>query len=157
MPRQETEYSKIFVDCAIKQGGHAFKIAMSTVSGLPDLYCAMPGYVPVLLEAKLIKDVGGTFKRKINYSKLQHNLLKDCNRVYNNIKVAYGLVFVKDYMGEDYCCLMDPDLPQLTNLDITSPSVRGVMPVYKGMIDVVGLFTGVVAPTGIRVAYITKT
>lgn len=144
MATQESQYCTKFVDCAIRQGGYAFKIAMSAVSGLPDLYCAMPGHVPVLLEAKLIKDVGSKFSRTIKYSKLQHNLLTSCNAVYTSPLAAYGLIFVKDYMGEDYCILMNPDVPIITDNELRTAKIGCCITMYKDMIDVSALFYGTV-------------
>lgn len=87
-------------------------------SGLPDLYCSVPSYGPVLLEAKYLKEVCPKFNRTINYSALQKIFLQDCNKSINN--TAFGLIGFKldkqlyaavishhmtkiDYNFRDYC------------------------------------------------------
>lgn len=138
----EKDYEEIFIASAKKQGGHAFKIKMSTISGLPDIYCVMPGYAPVLLEAKLIKDVGLKFKRTINYSKLQTELLKNCNKV-NTKSIAYGLIFVKDYGDKDLCLLMEPDIPTLSHNDLFTLE-PGLVYIQNKHVDVMTLFQHIV-------------
>lgn len=137
--KTEKDYEEMFITCVKQQGGHAFKIKMSSINGLPDMYCVMPGFVPVLLEAKLIKDVGAKFKRTIHYSKLQTELLKNCNKVNPLHTVAYGLVFVKGYMEQDYCTLMEPEIPTLTNYDITSLR-HGLVGIHSYGLNVKDLF-----------------
>lgn len=140
--KTEKEYEELFISCVKRQGGHAFKIKMSTISGLPDLYCVMPGYSPVLLEAKLIKDVNLKFKRTIRYSKLQVELLKNCNKV-NSVMTAFGLVFVKDHDGTDVVILMDPEVPTITHNDLHSLK-HGYTYIVDGAINVNNLFHAVV-------------
>lgn len=141
--KTEKDYEELFISCAKKQRGHAFKIKMSTINGLPDMYCVMPGYAPVLLEAKLIKDVGAKFKRTIHYSKLQTELLNNCNKVNPVYTIAFGLIFVKEHMGSDYCILMPPEVPTITHNDTMSME-KGIVYIDKGGINVLRLFRDVV-------------
>lgn len=139
----EKDFEELFISCAKRQKGYAFKIKMSSINGLPDLCCVMPGFVPVLLEAKLIKDVGSTFKRTINYSKLQTELLSKCNKVNPVHTVAWGLVFVKYCDGYDYCALMEPEIPTMTHNDILSRTI-GVVAIEGGGLNILKLFDGMV-------------
>lgn len=139
----ENDYENLFISSVKKQGGHAFKIKMSSIGGLPDLCCFMPGYSPVLLEAKLIKDVGLKFKRTIHYSKLQVELLKNCNKV-NSVLTAYGLIFIKDYDGKDACILMDPEVPTITHNDILSLEPGYIYIQRDKALDVNNLFKHIV-------------
>ena len=140
--KSEKEFVDCFIYSAVKQGGFAFKISAPTVSGLPDLYCAMPGFVPVLLEAKFIKDVGAKFKRKIDYSMLQLNLMNNVNKVYSHSddNAAFGLIGIRtDY--ELYCKLMHPGVQIITHKDLNP----GVNTIQDGnFIDVNLLFRHVV-------------
>lgn len=114
----ETDFKNVFCESARKQGGYTFKIAMSTVSGLPDLYCAMPGMVPVLLEAKFIKGItSNTFCRKIPYRAMQKEIMRGCNRPNKNKLVAYGLIGIK-IEDKVYYKLMNPAVQIITNGDI---------------------------------------
>lgn len=79
------------------------------------MYCVMPGYAPVLLEAKIIKSVKANFKRTIHYSRLQTNLLNECN-VVNTYPVGFGLIFVSGY--HEAVKLMHPDIPQISDDDL---------------------------------------
>lgn len=114
----ESDFKKVFCSSVGKFGGYSFKIAMSTMSGLPDIYCAMPGYVPVLLEAKYDKSITeGKFKRKIKYRPFQREILNNCNKVYKyytNYKVSFCLMGL-DINDKKYCTLIDPELKEITH------------------------------------------
>lgn len=119
--QNETDFKNAFCDSVSKQGGYTFKIAMSTMRGLPDIYCAMPGYIPLLLEGKYIKDLPeGKFSRKIKYRPLQREILISCNKVYSGmyggtkVKVAYCLMGI-DLGNKKYCTLLDPEVQVITH------------------------------------------
>lgn len=116
----EADFKKVFCDSVAKQGGYTFKIAMSSVSGLPDIYCAMPGFVPVLLEAKWMKNLPlGKFKRKIPYRPLQREILSNCNRVYADRfdYVAWGLIGM-EIDEQKYCTLLKPGVEIITEKEL---------------------------------------
>lgn len=139
--KNEADFKNVFCKSVEKQGGYTFKIAMSTVSGLPDLYCAMPGYAPVLLEAKWIKDCGPTFKRKIPYRPLQRDILNSANKASINSHkeklIAYGLVGVEYYDGNKFCVLMPPQVQIISEEDIFRIGSRSIV---NGEIDIERLF-----------------
>lgn len=101
-------------------------------SGLPDLYCVMPGYVPLLLEAKFIKDFKN--QRKIPYTKLQSHLLIECNKP-NKTPVAFGLIGVQTTAGNRYCMLINPGVQIVTFEDLAKST-----PFVGNHIDVDHLF-----------------
>lgn len=139
--KTEKDFVELFLWSVARQKGHAFKISAPTIGGLPDLYCAMPGYAPVLLEAKLIRDVKANFKRTIHYTRQQTELLKDCNKV-NRYPVAFGLIFVNGY----HCVakLMHPDIPQITDMEIHHTKGLAWIMDDKQPMDVLSMFNGVV-------------
>ena len=120
--KNEAEFKKVFCDSVAKHGGYTFKIAGTMVNGLPDLYCAMPGYIPILLELKWMKLPDGAFSRKIPYRPMQQEIMKNCNKVYakgNCGPVAMGLIGVSMNEGK-FCMLVDPKIPSISNKDITN-------------------------------------
>lgn len=137
--KNESDFKKIFCDSVTKQGGYTFKIASSIMNGLPDLYCAMPGYVPLLLELKYMKLPEGPFSRKIPYRPMQQEILNSCNKVYkkgNCGPVALTLIGLSMVDG-DYCMLIDPKIPSISNKD-----VKNNLTIVRGEIDIGRLFSG---------------
>lgn len=104
--KNEADFKRIFKMSVRKHKGYCLSLAAPMISGLPDLYCIMPGYIPVLLEAKYLGEVGDIFKRKIQYRPLQKFWLDGCNKIYQY--AAWGLVgfFHKNMY---YCCLIHPE------------------------------------------------
>ncbi len=136
MVDNETQFKRIFRDSVEKIGGFAFPISMSIMNGLPDLYCVIPGHIPVLLEAKWLKDIPecGKFKRKTPYRPLQRDYLK------NSIKVAKGSAWC--LMGIDcgekkFCGFIHPDIEVIT--DAFTIDQDGCIPITD-TIDVKHLF-----------------
>jgi hypothetical protein len=101
----EIELKKKIKDSAKAQGGFAVSLASGMHGGLPDLYVVMPGFAPLLLEAKWIKNTSQGFKRKIPYSPMQRNFFNNCNTVVSN--AAIGIIgFKLDKIT--YMCIIDP-------------------------------------------------
>lgn len=117
----EAEFKKRIKVSIKHHGGFAVNLASvgMSVGGLPDIYAVILNYGPVLLEAKWLKDVGNTFKRKINYSALQKQFLKDTNSVYNGS--AYGIVGFA-YGNRVYACLIQHEIETLHEGYISSGS-----------------------------------
>jgi len=87
---QETEFKRDFKRSVRQYGGLAISLSANHYAGLPDLYILLPGYTPLLVEAKFLKKINTKFKRKIPYSPLQRKLLDDCNTIQHG--TAFGLV-----------------------------------------------------------------
>ncbi len=108
--KNETEFKTTFKKSIKADKGFSISLAAPTISGVPDLYVIYPGYIPLLLEAKFLKEVPDRFSRKINYSPLQKLWLDECNRV--NPYTAYGLVGFK-WCGQIFCCLTPFSVTQI--------------------------------------------
>lgn len=106
--QSEADFKKTFKKSVRVQKGFSLSLAAPMIIGVPDLYVIMPGYMPVLLEAKWLGTVGTKFKRKINYTAMQLHWLKECNRVCGYS--ALGLVGYKRD-GEYWAALVGPDNP----------------------------------------------
>lgn len=117
----EAEFKKRIKVSIKHHGGFAVNLASvgMSVGGLPDIYAVIPNYGPVLLEAKWLKDVGDTFKRKINYSALQKQFLKETNSVYNGS--SYGIVGFA-HGSRIYACLIQHEIETLHEGYVTSRS-----------------------------------
>lgn len=115
--KTEAEFKKLFCDSVKKQGGYTLRLAAPLMSGLPDIYCNMPGYCPLLLEAKFIKGLSGEFKRKIGYSKLQLNILRSCWDA--NPYTAFCLMGV-EHENILYWSLLEPSLEAITKENLSN-------------------------------------
>ena len=73
------------------------------ITGIPDLYVVINGFIPVLLEAKWLGEVNVNFKRKVNYSPMQIKWITDCNQVQPF--TALGIIGVK-YDKYSYECFI---------------------------------------------------
>lgn len=100
--KDEAAFKTVFKKSIRADKGYSLSIAAPMISGLPDLWVSYPNYLPILLEAKFMKEVTQKFKRKINYSPLQKVLLEECNKA--NPFTAYGLIGFK-WMGETFAVL----------------------------------------------------
>lgn len=109
----ETEFKDIFCKSVKEQGGHTLRLAASSVVGLPDIVCAMPGYAPILLETKFIHNFKK--KRTIAYTKMQLHTLNTFNKTYkkNGYCLAFGLIGV-EYCGNNWYGLFEPEIETLT-------------------------------------------
>lgn len=83
------------------------------ISGIPDLWVIIPGYLPVLLEAKWMGEVKrDNFSRKVPFTAMQTNWIKECDDVcaYS----AMGLIGIK-YHNRVYASLVKYGTPQFYN------------------------------------------
>ena len=134
--KNEADFKRIFKNSVRKYKGYCISLAAPMISGLPDLYCIMPGYIPVLLEAKYLGDVGDVFKRKIQYRPLQRFWLDGCNKVYEY--AAWGLVGFH-HKGMYYCCLIHPVYDYI-NSDLDFKSLYYVCNISKKEFNIQELF-----------------
>jgi len=101
--KNEAEFKSVFRASVRAQKGFTITIAAPTFSGLPDLYCIMPKYIPVLMEAKWLKDLPDKgFKRTIPFKPMQLHYIKNINKVHNN--AAVGLIGF-EWRNETYCLI----------------------------------------------------
>lgn len=93
--KNEAQFKYAFKQSVKAAKGFSLSLACPSISGIPDLYCILPSYVPILLEAKWLGEIDADkFSRKIKYSALQRNFLKEINKVGTN--TAFGLIGFKD-------------------------------------------------------------
>lgn len=101
--KNESDFKSAFCKSIRSAKGYATKLAAPMISGIPDIYAIMPGYMPVLLEAKWFGEITSySFNRKIKYSALQVDWLNETNKVQNFS--SFGLMGLK-YEGHIYCVL----------------------------------------------------
>lgn len=91
--KNEAEFKSAFKKSVRAQKGYSISLAAPMLSGIPDLYVIMPGYMPILLEAKWLGEVGLSFRRKIQYKPMQMLYLDECCKVHP--KAAMGLIGFK--------------------------------------------------------------
>lgn len=91
--KNENEFKTAFKKSVKAQGGFSISLAAPMLVGIPDLYVIMPGYMPILLEAKWIGEVNYKFKRKIQYTEMQKHWINECCEVKRYS--AMGLVGLK--------------------------------------------------------------
>lgn len=91
--KNEADFKRIFKRSVKSEGGFALSLAAPMLAGIPDLYVVMPGYLPVLLEAKWLGEVKDKFKRKVKYSPLQRVWIEECHSIVKYS--ALGLVGFK--------------------------------------------------------------
>lgn len=102
--KNEADFKTIWKKSVRQHGGHTITIAAPMFAGVPDLYCILPGYLPVLLEAKWLGVVTKeNFKRKIPFTELQKRWIRDCHNVVNYS--AMGLIGF-NYQGRNVANLV---------------------------------------------------
>lgn len=88
--KNEAEFKAAFKKSVRAQGGFAISLSAPMISGIPDLYVIMPGYCPILLEAKWLGKVKYSFSQTIKYTKLQNFYLNEICQVKDY--TAMGLI-----------------------------------------------------------------
>ncbi len=102
--KSEADFKKHFKASVRAQGGFSISLAAPMMPGLPDIYCVMPGFAPVLLEAKWLKEVPDKFKRTLRFTEMQKMYLRSCNKVLKGS--AHGLVGLK-WKGKIWALIVD--------------------------------------------------
>lgn len=91
--KNEADFKSLFKKSVRAQKGFSLSLAAPTIAGIPDLYVIMPGYLPIMLEAKYLKDVNLTFKRKLQFTGLQRLWIEECHQI--TAYSAMGLIGFK--------------------------------------------------------------
>lgn len=130
--KNEAEFKSIFCDKVKKIGGYTIRLAGPLVSGLPDIYCSVPTYVPLLLEAKFMKGLKENFERKIQITPIQKHILDGCWK--SNPRTAYILLGV-EYEGNIYCGMLPHSTQKLYDQHILT-----FQKIIKNNIDIGALF-----------------
>lgn len=116
------------------------------IVGVPDLFVVMPGYMPVLLEAKWLGEIKREkFSKKIPFTEMQMLWIKECHDV--NPYTAMGLIgFI--YNTQIMACLVAYGTPmfyQFSNCFLTDCSYAPLSAQTK-CFDVQEMFAGVPIP-----------
>lgn len=139
--KNEADFKSAFKKSVKAQRGFCLSLAAPMISGIPDLYVVINGFIPVLLEAKWLGEITRTpFSRKVNYSEIQKHWITECNRVQPN--TAFGLVGCK-YGRSLYSCYIQ-EVSKEDNY-ITSTTEHFVNMVDKHF-DVIQLFELIKVP-----------
>lgn len=120
----EADFKNIFKKSVTGVGGYCKPLAAPVLAGIPDLYCIVPGFMPVLLEAKWLGVLTREkFRRKIQYSALQDLWLTESHKVQPYS--AMGLIGYK-YLDDTFCTLLPPGVTLFSSIDhaVTSMKVK---------------------------------
>ena len=110
----ESDFKRHFKLSVRAQGGAVFSLSPEHQAGLPDMYVLMPGFMPILVEAKFLKvPVGKTFNKRILYSAYQGRLLTSCWDMQPGS--VWGLIGFKTKEDLFYSCLIPGNCDRLTN------------------------------------------
>lgn len=115
--KNEAEFKSLIKKSISSQKGYSISLAAPMLSGIPDLYCVMPSYIPVLLEAKFLGEIKRSlFTRKIPFSPMQELFLKSCHEV--SPFSAMGIIgFI--YEDQLYAALVAYGTPLFYNFNST--------------------------------------
>lgn len=75
-------------------GGYGHKASNQYTAGIPDLHVIIPGYAPVDIEVKDLKEVGAKFRRKVDTTPLQKDTMDNMNRVIRLLSPQAAAAFV---------------------------------------------------------------
>lgn len=157
--KNEAEFKSLFKKSVKSAKGFSLSLAAPMIPGIPDLYVVLPGYMPVLLEAKWLGKIErNNFSRKMKYTALQIEWIKSCHEVVKYS--AMGLAGF-EYKEAIYAVLLDYEHRLFyqvtnefqsiqTNCAYTSKELRNTGQPY---FDVLDLFSKVPIP---RVGFQTR-
>ncbi len=89
--KNEAAFKTAFRKSVRRHKGFSLPLAAPMFAGIPDMYIIMPGYMPLLVEAKWLGEISrDKFSRKVPFSPLQMLWIKECHEV--NPYSALGLI-----------------------------------------------------------------
>lgn len=136
--KNEAEFKRKFKKSIKGHGGYSLSLSAPMIPGIPDLYVIMPGYLPVLLEAKWLGSIPrDKFKRKLRMSAVQTEVIRSCHGItpYS----ALGLIGFK-WQVNHYAVLVpygNENFESITNKFIESCAWCNT---FSGQFDVHHLF-----------------
>src|SRR5258708_486661 len=96
--KNEADFKKHFKSSVRTQGGFSISLAAPMLAGVPDLYVVLPGFAPVLLEAKWMKEITDKTNKQIPITMIQKHFIDKCNKVHPGIAwCLVGYKFDKQY------------------------------------------------------------
>lgn len=144
--RNESDFKSAFKRSVRRYHGFSLSLAAPMIAGIPDLFVVMPGYMPVLLEAKWLGEIKRErFSRKLNFTPLQILWIKECHEV--NPYTAMGLIgFI--YKDQIHACLVTYGTPmfyQFSHCFLTDCAYAPLLAQTK-VFDVPEMFSDVPIP-----------
>lgn len=135
--KNEADFKTMFRKSVRSCGGFSISLTATMMGGIPDLFCIMPGFMPIMIEAKWLGSLGPKFRRKIQYTAQQRDFLDNCNLI--KVNSAVGLIGFKQD-GKTFAVLK-PRILKEENETLESTTVWNTpyVQVY-GTIDVCLLF-----------------
>lgn len=151
--KNEAAFKKAFKLSVRRYKGFSLSLAAPMISGIPDLFVVMPGFMPVLLEAKWLGEIKREkFSRKMEYTSLQMLWIKECHEV--NPYTAMGLAgFI--YNNQIHACFVvhgTPQFYQLSNCFLTDCAYSKLSSTTK-VFDIPHMFAKVPIPRITRVPH----
>ncbi len=77
-----------------RSGGFAKKLSHQFSSGIPDLFIALPLFMPCIIEVKDLGEVVDNFDRQFGVTPLQHEFLKKLSECYGSRNCNGSGIFV---------------------------------------------------------------
>lgn len=78
----EAKFKDKFKKSVRNHGGAAISLAAPMISGIPDLWVALPEFMPVLLEVKYLGEISrDKFSRKVPFTEIQQHWIQQCDNV----------------------------------------------------------------------------
>ena len=144
--KNESEFKSLFKRSVTRDKGFSLSLAAPMVVGIPDLFVAMPGYIPILLEAKWLGELKkDNFSRKVQFTAMQITWIESCCKI--NPYIAMGLIGMY-YRDDIYAVLVaynTPEFNQFTNSFLTNCSYS-IRSKETKLFDVSGMFARVPIP-----------
>lgn len=144
--KNESEFKALFKKSVKRQRGFSLSLAAPMVVGIPDLFVVMPGFMPIMLEAKFLGEIKrDKFNKKIPFTEMQMHWIKECHEV--NPYTAMGLIgfYFKDALHACLVAYGTPMFYQFSNCFLTDCSYSTQSTQTK-MFDVASMFTKVPIP-----------
>jgi hypothetical protein len=144
--KNEAEFKSLFKRSVRAAKGFSISLAAPMLPGIPDLYVVVPGYIPVLLEAKWLGEIKREkFSRKPQFTSMQLLFLDSCHSItpYS----AMGLLGFY-YLDTLYACLVAYGTPMFYSFSsnfLTDCAYSALDKTTKGF-KVLELFAGVPIP-----------
>lgn len=111
----ETDWQSKVVQKIKAEGGHARKLSSSFAVGVLDLMVVHPSLKTMFIEAKMLKDVGDAFNRRMDYTEKQK---EEASNIRKAGGIAAGLAIIYKKPTEVYLTLV-PVPPERQHFNVT--------------------------------------
>lgn len=142
----EAKFKSAFRKSVTQHKGFSIALSAPMISGLPDMYCCLPEFLPILLEAKWLGEITrDKFSRKVPFTEMQQHWIQCCDNV--SPYSAMGLVGFK-YRNLYYAVLVKYGTPCFYKMcsDFVTQCSWVTIPSLSVAFDVTKLFHNVPIP-----------